>query len=228
MTDKVKKLIEQMCHMQDTLNKQINPNWVDAKYEWYRASWLECAELMEHCGWKWWKKQTFDKNQAIMELIDIWHFGLSQTLVYVASNEQNIQQAVNYLNNNYELAVKHHQNNDEMDLSNFKNQVELFVKFLLENKDQFPAYTFSNLLLCAGLKMEDVYVSYIGKNVLNKFRQDNGYKTGTYVKIWNDEEDNEVLTRYLNKLLSEKVDLIDFEQLIEQHLTEQYNLIRPV
>jgi hypothetical protein len=31
---------------------------------------------------------------------------------------------------------------------------------------------------------------YFGKNVLNQFRQDNGYKEGTYIKIWNKEEDN--------------------------------------
>jgi hypothetical protein len=36
-------------------------------------------------------------------------------------------------------------------------------------------------------------VGYIGKNVLNRFRQDFGYKSGEYIKIWNGKEDNEVL-----------------------------------
>lgn len=34
--------------------------------------------------------------------------------------------------------------------------------------------------------------------MLNKFRQDNGYQNGTYVKIWNGKEDNEVLSQILN------------------------------
>src|SRR5690606_37979069 len=49
-------------------------------YEWYRAIWVECAELMDHYGWKWWKKQTPDRDQVVLELIDIWHFGLSDLL----------------------------------------------------------------------------------------------------------------------------------------------------
>ena len=37
------------------------------------------------------------------------------------------------------------------------------------------------------------------KNVLNKFRQDNGYKEGTYRKIWNGKEDNVVLSEILSR-----------------------------
>lgn len=43
----------------------------------------------------------------------------------------------------------------------------------------------------------DVYKMYIGKNTLNKFRQDHGYKEGTYVKIWYGHEDNVYVHRYL-------------------------------
>ena len=35
---------------------------------------------------------------------------------------------------------------------------------------------------------------YIGKNVLNFFRQDHGYKAGSYIKIWGGREDNEHLS----------------------------------
>lgn len=35
-----------------------------------------------------------------------------------------------------------------------------------------------------------MYELYLGKNVLNSFRQDNGYKEGTYQKEWNGVEDN--------------------------------------
>ena len=35
------------------------------------------------------------------------------------------------------------------------------------------------------------------KNVLNFFRQDHGYKSGSYIKIWHGREDNEVLSEIL-------------------------------
>ena len=33
---------------------------------------------MEHYGgWKWWKKDTPDMEQVLLEIVDIWHFGMS-------------------------------------------------------------------------------------------------------------------------------------------------------
>jgi hypothetical protein len=51
-----------------------------------------------------------------------------------------------------------------------------------------------------GLTFDDLYKRYIGKNALNEFRQLNGYKSGTYIKIWNNREDNEYLTDILESL----------------------------
>jgi hypothetical protein len=39
--------------------------------------------------------------------------------------------------------------------------------------------------------------------VLNFFRQDNGYKEGTYRKEWNGREDNEYLVEIINDLDAE-------------------------
>lgn len=39
------------------------------------------------------------------------------------------------------------------------------------------------------------FKQYTGKNVLNVFRQDHGYKAGTYIKVWDGREDNEHLGR---------------------------------
>lgn len=50
------------------------------------------------------------------------------------------------------------------------------------------------------LTWQDAFTQYVSKNVLNLFRQENGYKTGTYVKIWQGEEDNVVLARLMSAL----------------------------
>ena len=54
----------------------------------------------------------------------------------------------------------------------------------------------------SGIKLDfkALYTGYIGKNVLNFFRQDNGYKEGTYQKYWNDREDNEHLIEVIDTL----------------------------
>ena len=36
----------------------------------------------------------------------------------------------------------------------------------------------------------ELYKRYVVKNQLNAFRQQNGYKEGTYIKLWNTVEDN--------------------------------------
>jgi hypothetical protein len=48
-----------------------------------------------------------------------------------------------------------------------------------------------------GMNYETLTKLYFGKAVLNDFRQANGYKTGEYIKIWGEEEDNEVMIRIL-------------------------------
>jgi hypothetical protein len=55
-------------------------------------------------------------------------------------------------------------------------------------------FTFVNSI---GMSFKDLYNLYIGKNLLNEFRQNNGYKDGSYDKLWNGEEDNVVMQREL-------------------------------
>jgi len=50
------------------------------------------------------------------------------------------------------------------------------------------------------MSFDELYQIYVGKNVLNMFRQDNGYKEGTYNKVWNGREDNEYLADIMKEL----------------------------
>ena len=63
--------------MQHSMNTRVHEDWVNQNFEWYRAIWMECGELIDHYGYKWWKKQVLDLPQVQLEVIDIWHFGLS-------------------------------------------------------------------------------------------------------------------------------------------------------
>ena len=56
-------------------------------------------------------------------------------------------------------------------------------------------YTYSTLY---DMDMQDVKNLYVGKNVLNGFRLDHGYKNGQYKKIWNGAEDNVAMTEIID------------------------------
>jgi hypothetical protein len=73
----MKQQFQAMLEMQDAMNRRVHDDWIERDFEWYRALWIECGELIDHYGYKWWKKQTADMEQVQLEVIDIWHFGMS-------------------------------------------------------------------------------------------------------------------------------------------------------
>ena len=67
--------------------------------------------------------------------------------------------------------------------------------------------------------VERAISEFEGKNTLNFFRQDHGYKEGTYIKQWHGEEDNEVLAKLVTSL---DAGADDFQQQLYQALEENY------
>ena len=55
-------------------------------------------------------------------------------------------------------------------------------------------------MVAVDLDFDGLYSAYVGKNVLNFFRQDHGYKDGSYVKTWSGREDNEHLVEVMASL----------------------------
>ncbi len=179
--------IKIMLDLQDAMNTKVNANWKSQGYEWYRAIWVECAELLDHYGWKWWKKQTPDTEQVALELIDIWHFGLSILLQSGLSLEQATAKIQN------ELRISTEEKDFRLDLEKFASATLLGKQFHLD--------LFGRLMAGVNMSFDQLYRGYVGKNVLNFFRQDHGYKDGTYKKHWFDgREDNEHLVEAIQSL----------------------------
>jgi dimeric dUTPase (all-alpha-NTP-PPase superfamily) len=188
--------IKIMLELQDGMNTKVNANWQQQGYEWYRAIWVECAELMDHYGWKWWKKQSPDTEQVALELIDIWHFGLSILLQSGAKPELLAAQIKN------QLVIS----TDEQD---FRVDLEKFVAATLGDR-QFHIGLFGRLMAGVGMSFDQLYRGYVGKNLLNFFRQDHGYKDGSYRKHWHDgREDNEHLVEAAQSLDASKPEFKD-------------------
>lgn len=188
--------LDSMLEMQDSMNRKVNHDWVSANNNWYRAIQVEGVEAIEHHGWKWWKKQDCDMAQLRMELIDIWHFMLSAVIQNKHGNialakmemmaELNLhQKSVQFDNQYYVLA--------QMSLL---AKLDLLVGMAAARRTSLAL--FESLLLDCGMSWMNLFKQYVGKNVLNVFRQDHGYKTGTYIKIWDGREDNDHLVEVLD------------------------------
>jgi dimeric dUTPase (all-alpha-NTP-PPase superfamily) len=192
----LKQALINMLDMQDRMNSRVHEHWNEQGFEWYRAIWIECGELIEHYGYKWWKKQEADMDQVRLEIIDIWHFGLS-ALFRDAKDIETIAGEIEAELVAYEPAGL-----------GVRDATEALALHSLQSKGFSPS-RFWELMLSAGLDFDSLYSAYVGKNVLNFFRQDNGYQAGSYVKNWAGREDNEHLVELVAPLDKGAVDFAD-------------------
>lgn len=206
-----------MLTLQDKMNKKVNPEWLTAGYQYLRAAMIEAVEGIEHHGWKWWKAQQKDLPQLQMELVDIWHFALSAIIIDFNGNIQNSastiaaelsggSDTVNFDGKNYLF-------NDQHILDN----LELMTGLCAAKRFSVPL--FMKIVEQAQMDADELYRQYVGKNVLNFFRQDHGYKEGSYIKIWHGREDNEHLVDVLDQL---DISLDDYSEQLYSGLVARY------
>jgi len=196
-----------MLELQDGMNSKVNPDWVAANNNWHRAIQVEGVEAIEHHGWKWWKKQDCDLAQLRMELVDIWHFILSASIQAKFGNialakmemmaELNLRQKSVQFDNQYYVLTQ----------LSLLDKLDLLVGLAAAKRTSLAL--FESLLQDCDMEWNDLFKQYVGKNVLNVFRQDNGYKAGTYIKIWDGREDNEHLVEVLEIVDLESPDVRD-------------------
>lgn len=105
-------MLKEMFRMQAELNKRIGVRESEAMSEEEQQKWVlnycramtqEIAELTDSIPWKWWAKyQKFDKQNARVEVVDLFHFLISAAEIlgmtaddvfayYTAKNKVNFQ-----------------------------------------------------------------------------------------------------------------------------------------
>ena len=210
--------LEEMFLLQKKLNDDTNGvNWelginkFDKEINWLRCIHMEVSELIDSTPWKHWKNITAapDINNIHIELVDVWHFLMSYIL-----QETNIPKAVSLVNTHciYEAVEV-----DDMDIKLVVKEAEKlsYISLAIETGNM-PAFSgverfidqFFRCCKLSGLSFTWLQKIYIGKNCLNKFRQDNGYKEGTYRKVWNEKEDNVVMLSILENIDDLTFDLV--------------------
>lgn len=226
----IKKIFANMLKLQEQLNiATAGEDWKSGVADngkiinWFRCMHLEAAELIESYPYKHWKDLNKDADMlnVKVETTDIWHFLMSQLLV----SYDDIDKIANILVNSYKEAKS---------VSGYENQMTLTETFLYKsaklaikniskisdnsNSDEcIPDIALTTLTIDFFTLTKSVFENgifglenlYYGKNALNQVRQNNGYKNGTYVKMWSSVqlgedpvEDNVVMMHMIDMSLS--------------------------
>lgn len=158
--------------------------------------------MIDSFAWKHWKAIDADPDWANLqiEVIDVWHFIMSLGLEDYSKNfrgmledlAMNISQEPGYIKLQTSKKLGYATPDEIMAkvedlILNTVNRATLDTPKLFED--------FFELAYMSGLNLTDLYRLYVGKNILNQFRQDHGYKEGTYIKVWNGKEDNVVMQK---------------------------------
>lgn len=203
-----------MLKLQGRMNSAVNAEWVSRGFPFLRAVVVEGGEAISHTPWKWWKKEEMQGEQLRLELVDILHFVLSDSLMQSATKLEITRADSDGLARMVQESVKDltRATIAEMEQSAllFDGKEYVFKSLgLLDRLELMIGLAVSRrfslrLLLDAwrdvGGSMNDLFTKYTAKNVLNVFRQDMGYQQGTYVKIWEGREDNEHLSEIMATL----------------------------
>lgn len=235
LKDYVEDLAAKMLQNQAALNaKSYNTAWVEKgkalEFDYSLAAAMEIGEFINSYGYSWWSKSPQDMSNCKTEIIDAVHFMLSQTIIECGT----IEASAKIISAAYVESVH---------LENAGNPL-YFAKMLsaslhvahceniIVNESEFhynPWVFLFALAKSIDFDLDHLYTRYIGKSLLNAFRQVNYYKQGvrlygskdqgnTYLKCWDGtNEDNYFLADWIDGL-----DSAPSENDIRKWMTETY------
>lgn len=238
MTENQSNLIQNMLSMQAGFNDSLSKDWRTRGIPYVDAIWTEAAEAFDYTQWPWWKRTDtpVDFSQIRMEIVDIWHFLMSEVMTYQLPDPEEGEPVVTYLSTIrlvYENSVEKFKTSSIKvgDIDMLREQLRNIIRCALLPRDEariiliLSAFFATTCVL--GLGIDELYKLYVGKNTLNSFRQANGYKKETerYLSIWAAEagkEDNEYLTDILEGIDITK-DVDDVRKEITEKLQKQFD-----
>jgi len=197
-----------MLQLQNQLNNATNgEDWTKGitkngkKINWRRCIYMESAEMIDSFSWKHWKNidKEPDWDNMQIEVVDVWHFIMSLAIEnYSQTLRGGIEDLALVISDlpSFEKVL-----NDDSSFApqeSVMEKVEDIMRLALEKEElklEALVDNFFDLTVMSGLNLNTLYRLYVGKNILNQFRQDNGYKDGSYIKVWDGEEDNVVMKR---------------------------------
>jgi dimeric dUTPase (all-alpha-NTP-PPase superfamily) len=197
-----------MFQLQNQLNCATNgDDWTKGltkngkTINWRRCIYMECAEMVDSFSWKHWKaidaEPDWDNHQ--IEVIDVWHFIMSLAIenysLTLRGGVDDVAISVSELESFSKINITEETFASQNDvIAKVENLIRIAISQDTLDLEKLIS-EFFDLVVMSGLNIESLYRLYVGKNILNQFRQDNGYKDGSYIKVWAGEEDNVVMKR---------------------------------
>lgn len=192
-----------MMDMQSEFNNSVKSDWLFNPPNYALAAVMELVEGLDHTPWKWWKHDELSIDRFFMEVVDAIQFVLSDCIIQAMMSDL---EPVVYTSRNFRLLKLNKCNANEI---YNQSAIEYSVLDLINDLSTSKRFLNVNFFICftdlldianaLGYTHQQVFTTYIGKNLLNHFRQENGYKKGTYIKMWDtDKEDNDFLQDFLN------------------------------
>lgn len=213
--------IRQMVEAQVGLNAQAySQTWAangslyntDPKvWDYPLAAAQEIGEFLNSWGYAWWSTKKWpleaplDVSNCMTELVDAWHFMLSQAVI---EEDGDIERASAALLRGFVAC------SDKGVMSGHRYVVlhaKKLASYLMDYSDTAASQTtiysqFFELLTAAGFSLDHFSARYNAKLQLNIFRQLNGYKSKprVYVKEWKDgQEDNFFLAQWIDAIFAD-------------------------
>lgn len=190
------RLFKEVVELQNILNEKIDIAWIQRKFDWELAMLLESGELLDSFDWKWWKAGKTDWKNIEIEMIDLFHFLVAKTIEEKQTNIfSNFLMTAHVANKDKNDIIK----NDELASSIEGVMRTRFLPAILSKNIIAAAMAWTDMWFSMGRTADELFLIYKMKYVLNIFRQDNGYKTGEYLKLWNGVEDNVIAQQLIEK-----------------------------
>ncbi len=202
--DKILLMLQLQMQLNDATNgddwtKGITKN--GKVINWRRCIYMECAEMVDSFSWKHWKSinKEPDWDNLQIEVVDVWHFIMSLAIQnYSETMRGGIEDLAINISSLESFSAIENTNAIFADEVKVIDKVESLIRISLSEDSldlEKLISDFFDLVVLSGLNLEALYRLYVGKNILNQFRQDNGYKDGTYIKIWDGKEDNVIMKK---------------------------------
>jgi dimeric dUTPase (all-alpha-NTP-PPase superfamily) len=211
---KVARMILEMFQIQDQLNtNSYAKEWLEKgaseEFDYSLAAGQELGEFFNSLPYSWWSKAEPDRKNCVTEIIDAWHFIMSQLIIDYRGD---VAYSAFFANQRYEkfaasMDSKIEQSNNSSRVIAKRLTATLYLRdAAVASSMEHYIYVFWGLCHAYSLPIEHLYARYVGKAVLNRFRVDNGYKRKEYDKIWTlyqgedkkVEEDNYFLSDYID------------------------------
>jgi len=180
----------------------------------------ELAELIDSLNYKHWNEKKNDFDNVVVEAIDVLHFMLSQ-LYYIGREERHEifedYAILKKLNKTEKLNEE-----DKVNKIILLSEKIMFNTHLIDNIQLKRVMHYSNgnilkdsfhllfgIFKALEMNIDGVVRAYFTKNLLNRLRQEYGYKEGKYKKQWkyngNNVEDNVVVTKLANEMSADEI-----------------------